>query len=658
MPKPKFYLTTPIYYVNARPHIGHTYTTIVADTIARFKRMRGFDAVLLTGTDEHGQKVEQSARAAGKGPQEFADEVAADYRQLWQTLGLDYDRFLRTTEPRHAKAVQTIFQAVEKAGYIHKGKYEGQYCVFDELYVTDATPEGNCPECGRPTQRVEEENYFFQLSAFQDKLLAHYEKHPEFIRPESRRNEVRSFVRGGLRDLSISRSRLRWGIPLPGREGHVFYVWFDALTSYMSGIGYGAEGAAAEEYRRLWPADLHLVGKEIVRFHAVYWPAFLMAAGLDLPKMIFAHGWWVFEQQKMSKSRGNIVRPQPIHQVLGTDALRYFLLREMVFGQDSSFSYDALLTRYNSDLANGYGNLASRTLTMIGRYFNGEVPKPDERTKTDQQVAAAAEKTLGSFQQRFDDYDFSRGLEAVWTLIAALNKYLVETQPWVLAKDEKQRSRLETVLWTAAEGLRIVTALLAPVMPAATAQVWKQLGLTGNPAATKLDDLAWGQFPPATRIGKIEPVFPRLDKKQAIKKIQQLEAEEFAAQTAAAQPTARKGGSVAEVEQTRISIEDFAKVEMRVGEVKSAERVAGANKLLKLLVDIGSETRQIVAGIAETYSPEQLLGKKIVVVVNLQPRKLRGVESNGMLVAASVGADGRPVLATFAEDVEVGARLK
>ena len=658
MPKPKFYLTTPIYYVNARPHIGHTYTTIVADTIARFKRMRGFDAVLLTGTDEHGQKVEQSARAAGKGPQEFADEVAADYRQLWQTLGLDYDRFLRTTEPRHAKAVQTIFQAVEKAGYIRKGKYEGQYCVFDELYVTDATPEGNCPECGRPTQRVEEENYFFQLSAFQDKLLAHYEKHPEFIRPESRRNEVRSFVRGGLRDLSISRSRLRWGIPLPGREGHVFYVWFDALTSYMSGIGYGAEGAAAEEYRRLWPADLHLVGKEIVRFHAVYWPAFLMAAGLDQPTMIFAHGWWVFEQHKMSKSRGNIVRPQPIHQVLGTDALRYFLLREMVFGQDSSFSYDALLTRYNSDLANGYGNLASRTLTMIGRYFNGEVPKPDERTKTDQQVAAAAEKTLGSFQQRFDDYDFSRGLEAVWTLIAALNKYLVETQPWVLAKDEKQRSRLETVLWTAAEGLRIVTALLAPVMPAATAQVWKQLGLTGNPAATKLDDLAWGQFPPATRIGKIEPVFPRLDKKQAIKKIQQLEAEEFAAQTAAAQPTARKGGSVAEVEQTRISIEDFAKVEMRVGEVKSAERVAGANKLLKLLVDIGSETRQIVAGIAETYSPEQLLGKKIVVVVNLQPRKLRGVESNGMLVAASVGADGRPVLATFAEDVEVGARLK
>ena len=658
MPKPKFYLTTPIYYVNARPHIGHTYTTIVADTIARYKRMRGFEVVLLTGTDEHGQKVEQSARAAGKGPQEFADEVAADYRQLWQTLGLDYDRFLRTTEPRHAKAVQTIFQAVEKAGYIRKGKYEGQYCVFDELYVIDATPEGNCPECGRPTQRVEEENYFFQLSAFQDKLLAHYEKHPEFIRPESRRNEVMSFVRSGLRDLSISRSRLRWGIPLPGREGHVFYVWFDALTSYMSGIGYGAEGAAGEEYRRLWPADLHLVGKEIVRFHAVYWPAFLMAAGLPLPKMIFAHGWWVFEQQKMSKSRGNIVRPQPIHQVLGTDALRYFLLREMVFGQDSSFSYDALLTRYNSDLANGYGNLASRTLTMIGRYFNGEVPKPDERTKTDQQVAAAAGETLGSLQQRFDDYDFSRGLEAVWTLIAALNKYLVETQPWVLAEDKKQRARLSTVLWTAAEGLRIVTALLAPVMPAATAQVWKQLGLTGDPAATKLDGLAWGQFPHATRIGKIEPVFPRLDKNQAIKKIQQLEAEEFAAQTAAAQPTARKGGSVAEVEQTRISIEDFAKVEMRVGEVKSAERVAGANKLLKLLVDIGSETRQIVAGIAETYSPEQLLGKKIVVVVNLQPRKLRGVESNGMLVAASVGAEGRPVLATFAEDVEVGARLK
>ena len=661
MLKPKFYLTTPIYYVNARPHIGHTYTTIVADTIARYKRMRGFEVVLLTGTDEHGQKVEQSAHAAGKGPQEFADEVAADYRQLWQMLGLDYDRFLRTTEPRHAKAVQTIFQAVEKAGYIRKGKYEGQYCVFDELYVTDATPEGNCPECGRPTQRVEEENYFFQLSAFQDKLLAHYEKHPEFVRPESRRNEVMSFVRGGLRDLSISRSRLRWGIPLPGREGHVFYVWFDALTSYMSGIGYGAEGAAAEEYRRLWPADLHLVGKEIVRFHAVYWPAFLMAAGLLLPKMIFAHGWWVFEQQKMSKSRGNIVRPQPIHKVLGTDALRYFLLREMVFGQDSSFSYDALLTRYNSDLANDYGNLASRTLTMIGRYLRGEIPSPSSlagRTQRESTIEHVAIATIAEALDYYDEYNFSSSLQKIWELVAETNKYIVLTQPWVLAEDEKQRSHLETVLWTAAEGLRIVTALLAPVMPAATAQVWKRLGLTGDPAVTKLDELAWGQFPKTRRIGKIEPVFPRLDKKQAIKQIQQLEAEEFAVQAAAAQPTARKGGSVAEAEQTRISIEDFAKVEMRVGEVKSAERVAGANKLLKLLVDIGSETRQLVAGIAETYAPEQLLGRKIVVVVNLQPRKIRGVESNGMIVAASVGAEGRPVLATFAEEVEVGARLK
>ena len=665
MPKPKFYLTTPIYYVNARPHIGHTYTTIVADTIARYKRMRGFEVVLLTGTDEHGQKVEQSARAAGKGPQEFADEVAADYRQLWQTLGLDYDRFLRTTEPRHAKAVQTIFQAVEKAGYIRKGKYEGQYCVFDELYVIDATPEGNCPECGRPTQRVEEENYFFQLSAFQDKLLAHYEKHPEFIRPESRRNEVMSFVRSGLRDLSISRSRLRWGIPLPGREGHVFYVWFDALTSYMSGIGYGAEGAAGEEYRRLWPADLHLVGKEIVRFHAVYWPAFLMAAGLPLPKMIFAHGWWVFEQQKMSKSRGNIVRPQPIHQVLGTDALRYFLLREMVFGQDSSFSYDALLTRYNSDLANGYGNLASRTLTMIERYFDGKIPTPvagTERTRRDETFEYVARNTIDSARMKYDSYHFSGALQDVWDLVAEANKYLVINQPWALSDDPSQRHRLATVLWHAAESLRIVTALLSPVMPDATNRIWRQLGLTGSPADVRLKEgdngLHWGELNADVQIGKIEPVFPRLDKQQAIKKIQQLEAEEFAAQTAAAQPTARKGGSVAEAEQTRISIEDFAKVEMRVGEVKSAERVAGANKLLKLLVDIGSETRQIVAGIAETYSPEQLLGRKIVVVVNLQPRKLRGVESNGMLVAASVGAEGRPVLATFAEDVEVGARLK
>ncbi|MFQ5663869.1 MAG: methionine--tRNA ligase [Terriglobia bacterium] len=651
---PKFYLTTPLYYVNARPHLGHTYTTIVADVIARYKRMQGFEVVFLSGTDEHGQKVEQSARAAGQEPQAFVDEVAAAYQRLWKTLGLDYDRFIRTSEPRHAAGVKKLFQATQKAGYIYKGKYKGLYCVFDELYVTDPTPDRRCPECGRAPQPVEEENYFFRLSAFQEQLLAHYEKHPEFIQPESRRNEVVSFVRRGLRDLSISRTKLRWGIPLPTNDGHVFYVWFDALTGYLSGIGYGASGAAANEFARLWPADLQLVGKEIVRFHAVYWPAFLLAANLPLPKTIYAHGWWLFEEEKMSKSRGNIIHAEPIHRVVGSEALRYFLLREMVFGQDGSFSYDALVTRTNSDLANDYGNLVSRLLTMVERYFDGEIPYPSagaDRTAKEREVAAVAEKSIRTFQQCFDRYDFSRGLEAVWALVAAINKYLVETEPWALAEDSERRPRLATVLWTAAEGLRIATILLYPVIPTAAERVWQQLGLERELAAVKLGEPHWGRLPTGSRIGRIESVFPRLEKSAAIEQMRTLE-EEFTRAPAA------RGGVVPAEEKNWISLDEFSKVEMRVGEVRSAERVPGAKKLLKMMVDVGEEVRQVVAGIAEAYAPEELRGKKVVIVTNLQPRKIRGVESNGMIVAATVGEQGRPVLVTFTEDVPVGARLK
>ena len=654
---PKFYLTTPLYYVNARPHLGHTYTTIVADTVARYQRMRGYDVVFLTGTDEHGETVARSARRAGQEPQAFADEVAGAYQRLWRTLGLDYDFFIRTTEPRHEAGVKKIFQAAKKAGTIYKSKYRGLYCVPCELYVTDPTPDGNCPTCGRRPEEVEEENLFFKLSAFEQKLLAHYEKHPEFIQPESRRNEVISFVRSGLRDLSITRTRFRWGIPVPNEEEHIFYVWFDALTGYLSGLGYGASGAEARDFERLWPADLQLIGKEIVRQHAVYWPAFLLAAKLPLPKTIWAHGWWLMELEKMSKSRGNIVRAEPIQRVVGTDGLRYFLLREMVFGQDCNFSYDALVTRYNSDLANDYGNLVSRLLTMVARYFKGEIPYPSsgaDRTAADREVAEVAEKTITAFQQAFDAFDFSRGLESVWALVAAVNKYLVETEPWVLAEDESKRARLATVLWTATESVRIAATLLYPVMPAAAERVRQQLGLEGELAAASLDDLSWGQLPTGTRIGAVEPVFPRLEKEVAIQQMRQLEDEMSAAPAAAAPP----GGAVPDEERNWINIDEFAKVEMRVGEVRSAERVPGATKLLKLMVDIGAEVRQIVAGIAEAYAPEQLVGKKVVIVTNLQPRKIRGVESNGMIVAASVGEQGRPVLATFSEDVPVGARLK
>src|SRR5271167_1277231 len=669
----KFYITTPIYYVNARPHIGHAYTTIACDTIARRQRLLGADTFFLTGTDEHGQKIERAAQAAGKTPQEFADEVSAQFRALWNRMGITYDDYIRTTEERHKKRVQALFRTIRDNGHIYKGTYTGQYCVFDELYVDAVGAGAPCPECGRPTETVNEENYFFKLSTFQDRLLQLYTEQPDFIRPETRRNEVMAFVRSGLRDLSISRTTIKWGIPVPDDPKHVIYVWLDALSNYCTAIGFGsAEKKDQQKFAHYWPADVHMIGKEIVRFHCVYWPAFLMAAGLPLPKSIVAHGWLLFEESKMSKSRGNIVRAETVIDVLGNDALRYFLLREVVFGQDGSFSFDALVQRYNSDLANDLGNLASRTLTMIGRYFRGgEVPYPSSggsRTAADDAIARTAEETIASFASFWDDFQFSRALEAAWSLVGAVNKYIVENEPWAVAEkeDEGSRSRLATILYTTAEALRIATALAHPVIPEATARIWEQLGL-GAISEFRLTDLKWGQLQHGTKLGKVEPVFPRADK-SAIERMQQMEQQRTvtqAAPTAPAQagPPPTQAASPmptipAATPDGRISIDDFAKVEMRVGLVKVAEKVKGADKLLRLEVDIGTEVRQVVAGIAEAYAPESLVGRKVVLVVNLQPRKLRGLESNGMIVAASVGEKGSPVLAGFLEDVPVGARLK
>lgn len=646
----KFYLTTPIYYVNARPHLGHTYTTIVADTIARYKRMRGYEVVFLTGTDEHGQKVERSAKAAGIAPQEFADRISAEYRRLWQELDLNFDRYIRTTEDRHDRAVHNLLLKARDNGFVYKGQYEGQYCVFDELYVDDPTPNAPCPDCGRPTERIREENYYFKLSAFQDRLLELFENNPEFVQPETRRNEVIAFVRGGLRDLSISRTTLKWGIPFPEDDRHTIYVWYDALTSYMSGIGYGDDEIQFEKY---WPADLHLIGKEILRFHAVYWPAFLMAAEESLPRQIFAHGWWTFAGEKMSKSRGNIALPQPIARVLGIDALRYFLLREMVFGQDSNFAYDALITRYNSDLANGLGNLASRTITMVQNYFQGEIPAPGDSTECDAAIARAAFSAIEKSLNQYDAYEFSRALETIWGFITEVDKYLVENTPWKLAGDDSQRARLGSILYTAAEALRIVTALSHPVLPHATETIWRLLGQRKPLADFSLDDLVWGELSAGTLVEPPEAIFPRVKKDETIERIETME-EELRNPPPAPPP----GAPLEALKSNKIGIEDFAKVEMRVGLVKTAERVQGADKLLKLVVDIGDEERQIVAGIAEVYKPEELVGRKVIVVVNLQPRKLRGVESNGMIVAASAPPDGKPILAGFLEDVPVGARLK
>jgi len=673
----KFYITTPIYYVNARPHIGHAYTTIACDTIARRQRLLGADTFFLTGTDEHGQKIERAAQAAGKTPQQYADEISSEFRQLWKRMGISNDDFIRTTEDRHKKRVQDLFRRIRDNGYIYKGRYAGQYCFSDELYVDGAKPGDPCPICGRPTETVEEENYFFKLSVFQDKLLALY-ANPEFIRPETRRNEVISFVRSGLRDLSISRSTFTWGIPVPDDPKHVIYVWLDALANYITAIGYGSSHAGAQEaFKKYWPADVQMIGKEIVRFHCVYWPAFLMAAGLPIPKAIVAHGWLLFEESKMSKTRGNIVRTETILDVLGADALRYFLLREVVFGQDGSFSFDALVQRYNSDLANGLGNLASRTLTMINRYFKGEVPYPSHgasKTAADSAIADAARKTIREFGVLFDQFQFSRALEAAWALVAAVDKYIVENEPWALGEkqDEDSRSRLATVLYTAAEALRIATALAHPVIPEATTKIWVQMGL-GDIKKLALSDLAWGQLPLGTKLGEVQPVFPRADK-SAIERMQRMEEEQRgtpgaeASAAAASVPAQTNAAQVAQAEPAaapatvpaaneKISIDDFAKIELRVGIVKVAERVPKADKLLRLEIDIGTEVRQVLAGIAEAYAPETLIGRKVVIVANLAPRKLRGMESNGMIVAASLEG-GRPVLAGFLEDVPVGARLK
>jgi methionyl-tRNA synthetase len=682
----KFYITTPIYYVNARPHIGTAYTTIACDMIARRHRMLGDDTWFLTGTDEHGQKIERAAQAAGKTPQQFADEVSAEFHSLWQRMGLTNDDFIRTTSDRHKQGVQALWRKIRDNGFIYKGTYTGQYCVSCELYVDGAELGAECPTCGRVTETVQEENYFFKLSAFQDKLIDLYTSQPDFIRPETRRNEVVSFVKSGLRDLSISRSTFSWGIPVPDDPKHVIYVWLDALANYITALGYGS--ADQTKFDKYWPADVHMIGKEIVRFHCVYWPAFLMAAGLPLPKSIVAHGWLLFEESKMSKSRGNIVRADTIIDVLGTDALRYFLLREVVFGQDGSFSFDALVQRYNSDLANGLGNLASRTLTMITRYFKGEVPGSasgghEQKTEKEDAIATTAANAISEFATFFDQFQFSRALEAAWGLVAAVDKYIVENSPWTLGakEDEQSRARLATVLYTSAEALRIVTALAHPVIPDSTAKIWAQLGL-GDIKKLDLTRLRWGQLQPGTKLGEVQPVFPRADK-SAIERMQKMEEQgatgaaispahpsgatgvppvkgDAAQQTPSAISATPPTGAAkppATIPDGKISIDDFIKVDLRVALVKVAERVKGADKLLRLEVDLGTEVRQIVAGIAEAYEPESLIGRKVVIVANLAPRKLRGLESNGMIVAASIEG-GKAVLAGFLEDVPIGARLK
>jgi methionyl-tRNA synthetase len=712
----RYYLTTPIYYVNARPHLGHAYSTIVCDAIARRKRALGVDTWFLTGTDEHGQKIARSAALAGRTPMEFATAISAEFRGLWDKLGLTYDDYIRTTEERHKRGVQKLFASLRDRGFIYKGSYTGQYCVSDEAWV-DVPPGTPCPDCGRMTETVTEENYFFKLSAFERKLLEFYEANPGFMGPESTRREVVSFVRSGLKDLSVSRTSFTWGIPVPGDQEHVIYVWLDALANYITALGYGSDDAVDQaRFAKFWPADMHLIGKEISRFHCVYWPAFLMAAGLPTPRSVKANGWLLFDQGKMSKSRGNIVRAETVQAVLGADALRYFLLREIPFGQDGNFSFDALVQRYNGDLANGYGNLVSRVVNMVHKYFGGLVPETGEEAVAEAALRLSAVSAIAAFGPAFDDLNFSEALKALWVVVAETDGYLTANAPW---KKPPERSEADhallqaRVLATAAEAIRIITALVYPVLPEATAKVWIQLGQGEIADAAKnsfLTSLAWGGLKSGTKFGEPAPLFPRAEK-DAVERMQNLEDENnrtvieaaggqegavksapeaapsalsvspvpapptptvapapaepsavpptlLAAEAPApAAPVAAEPPAAAPQTPEYITIDDFIKVDLRVAQILVAERVPKADKLLRLEVDLGYEKRQILAGIAQYYEPEKLVGRKIVIVANLAPRKMRGLESNGMLLAASL-PDGAPVLAGFLEEVPLGARLK
>jgi methionyl-tRNA synthetase len=725
----RFYLTTPIYYVNARPHLGHAYSTIVCDAIARRKRALGIDTWFLTGTDEHGQKIERSAQLAGRTPEEFATAISGEFRGLWDRLGLTYDDFIRTTEERHKRGVQKLFAELRDKGFIYKGSYTGQYCVSDEAYV-DGPPGTPCPDCGRITETVSEENYFFKLSAFERKLLEFYEANPGFMGPESTRREVISFVRGGLKDLSVSRTSFSWGIPVPGDEKHVIYVWLDALANYITALGYGSDDPADQaRFAKFWPADMHLIGKEISRFHCVYWPAFLMAAGIPLPRSVRANGWLLFDQGKMSKSRGNIVRAETVQEILGADALRYFLLREIPFGQDGSFSFDALVQRYNSDLANGYGNLVSRVVNMVHKYFGGVVPEVAAETAAEAALRESAIGSIAAFGPAFDEMNFSEALKSLWTLVAETDGYLTANAPWKRPADRSEADHVALqarVLVTAAEAIRVITALVYPILPESAAKVWLQLGQGEIADAARnsfLTKLAWGGLRPGTKLGEPKPLFPRTEK-DAVERMQNIEdqnslsvveaassaaSSSSAEQTTATVPTtktekkeaivsekseeqtswdnapvdsigvdagaetgayetvAQAAAPVAAVqtsvapqvaaEPQHITIDDFIKVDLRVAQILVAERVPKADKLLRLEVDLGYEKRQILAGIAQYYEPEKLIGRKIVIVANLAPRKMRGLESNGMLLAASL-PDGAPVLAGFLEEAPLGARLK
>ena len=660
---PPFYVTTPIYYINAQPHVGHAYTTMVADAVARAHRLMGDDVFFLTGTDEHGQKVERAAQKAGVKTETFANDVAGSFRQMCRDLHITNDDFIRTTELRHERAAQEIWRRVAEAGDIYKGDYEGWYCTVDEIFVPETQlVDGTCPTCGSKVERLKEESYYFRLSKYQQPLLEFYDANPTFLQPAFRLNEVRAFVQAGLQDLSVSRTSFQWGIPVPGDSKHVMYVWFDALTNYLTALGFGSDDpGASARVDRFWPVVTHLVGKEIVRQHALYWPAFLMSAGLKPPQRIVAHGWWLMGGAKMSKSVGNVARYQDYVQVFGVDALRYFVMREMPLGLDANFSDEGVLARFNADLANDLGNLVSRTTTMIHRYCGGVVPKPaDAQDELDRALRGSVQDTIDGVIEDFRAVQLSTALQKTWDLIRLVNQYIVRREPWALAKRADQRSTLDATLYHAADALRVTAALIDPVMPAAAERIRGMLGVSQEGWA----GLQPATLAPGTSLGLIEPLFPRIEK--TVEELRSMAIDDTARSThpqpadSSSQPAAQPATgatSAGPVDDRRISIEDFMKVELRVAKVLEVEAVPKSKKLLKLKIDVGSEQRTVVAGIADAYPPDQLVGRTIVVVFNLKPANLMGIESNGMVLAASE-EHGKPFLLSVDQAVAPGTRVR
>lgn len=647
----KFYLTTPIYYPSDNLHIGHTYTTVAADVIKKFKKTQGYDVYFVTGSDEHGQKIQEKAKENGLTPKKYVDKIVADIKKLWKLLEIDYDTFIRTTDDYHVKVIQDIFTKLYEKGEIYKSKYEGHYCTPCEAFWAESQlVEGKCPDCGREVHLAKEEAYFFKLSEYRDKLLDYYEKNPDFIQPLSRKNEmINNFLKDGLEDLCVSRSSFDWGIQVPFDPGHVVYVWIDALSCYITALGYGSEDD--KNFKEFWPADIHLVGKEIVRFHTIIWPAILMALDLEPPKKVFGHGWILFEDDKMSKSKGNVIYPEPIIELYGIDAFKYFLLREFSFGQDGSFHREKFLQRLNSDLANDLGNLVSRTITMIEKYNEGIVPKPKVQDELDTSLKEMGVNVADKVEEYMDKLNFSSALEEIWKFVRRTNKYIDETAPWILAREDS-KDRLDTVLYNLSEGLRIISILIKPFMEKTSGEIRKQLGISSE--ALWDNAKVWENIEQGTKVQRGNIIFPRLEIEKELKVLDE------ANQKLIDSRSLNKGGDKVEEEKVEkveeITIEDFAKVKFKVAEVLSCENHPKADRLYVLQLKIGEEERQIVSGIKEYYSPEDLVGKKIIVVTNLKPAKLRGIESNGMLLAAE-DKEGNLSLLTTMEDIESGATI-